>query len=91
MNEYKRVFPEDYENTKEALKIKRDLQKDKFSEIKGAGYIQRPLIEWPEILFGMLENKLSSDEWKEIFDNKDHKMINWCADTLKEFRIAEKI
>ncbi len=85
---YTKLFPQEFKDFCGDMKTKRDLQENKFSELKQGGSVYRALFEMPETLDTIFEMQLN-DEDKVWF--KSLAGARWFAKNFKEFNVAEKI
>lgn len=87
--DYKTLYPLEYQAVVEAVK---ELRRTKFNELtgatKGEHVITRHLIEFPEVLFNLIYNQLTADEFK-LFDTQTGQ--RWFAKTYPEFAIPRHI
>ena len=88
VDEYKRVFADEFASFLVAMRPKRNAQTNKFSEIKGNDFIVRALYEIPETLSTILLLKLSDDDYKWLRTKEGGR---WFAKSFKEFRLSEKV
>jgi len=85
---YEIVCAGEFSEFKLAMSIKRDLQKSKFSELKGTDMVERLMYEVPEQLF-LLFKGILKDEEKGFLQSK--KGAIWFAKTFPQYRVAEKV
>lgn len=88
IDEYKKIFPIEFAMFLKQMEIVRLQQYDKFAEVKGTDALERKLVEYPESLFIILQQKLSSKEL-EWFGTKEG--VRWFAKKYPEFKVAYKI
>lgn len=88
VDSYTRLFAQEFKDFCGDMKTKRELQSNKFSELKDGGAVHRALFEVPETLNTIFEMQLN-DEDKDWFKSKDG--ARWFARNFKEFNVAEKI
>lgn len=88
VKEYKILFPSEYNACREVVKQKRDKNSSTGDMTKQTDLIERPLLEYPENLFFMLQSKLSTDELIQ-FNTKES--ARWFGKTFPEFSLVEKI
>lgn len=88
VEDYIRLFPEEYESVKRIVKDKRELQKKKTAELENFGFVERALFEYPARLFNLLQSQLTEDE-KAYFQSKEG--ARWFGRTFKEFLITNAI
>lgn len=87
--EYKKVFPQDYENVKEYVKlIKANMIDEDFGEIKGEHAVERRLFELPELLYASLVKSLSDKHLKWFKTKTGHR---WFARRYGEFKVVNKV
>lgn len=87
VQDYIRLYPEEYETFKQAQVVKVEAQRTKFGEAK-ADVLTRKLHEVPEALFTMLKFRLTEDEF-EYFESLEG--AKWFAKHFLQFRAAEKV
>lgn len=85
---YKRMFPDEFNLVIEQIKLNRKKQRDKFATLKKTDFVERALIETPELLNSMFDLRLTDNEKIEF---KSKKGIRWFAEQYPMFKIAEKI
>lgn len=93
VKEYIRNFPQEYELFKQAVAVKRSLQDKSTGALKGDHVLYRPLIEYPETLYGIINLGLTAEEKKE-FDASEKGVstgARWFAKEFPDFRIVDKI
>lgn len=88
VQDYKKIFPSDYNNFLVGIRLKRDLQRTKFGELSQEDYVVRILFDCPETLDSMLKLSLSPEGWSWFTSKKGGR---WFAKTFKEFSISEKV
>lgn len=87
--EYKSIFPQEYEDCKRIVGEKRNNQiNNTGSLLSQTDFIERPLLEYPENLFCMLQNNLTLPELN-IFHSKEYS--RWFGRTFNEFSLVKKI
>lgn len=87
--EYKRVFPDEYEDFLKYAQYVRDTQATKYAELNmPESLVQRKLGEVPETLFTALQMKLYPNEM-EYFKSKEGS--RWFYKKHKEFRISKEV
>lgn len=89
--QYKKLFPAEYRATVAHVAARRKTLKTDYAELGGNGTIHRALIEWPETLFGMLQVKLTTEEYKAMFQDKKHVLLRWYAGAYPEFRLSKEV
>ena len=88
VKDYISLFPKEYNNFKEGVKMKINLQINKFGDLtKTSDFIIRPLFEIPEVVDDLIQNRLDDNELK-WFRNEGGK---WFAKKFVAFRLVEKI
>lgn len=86
--QYKQQFPEEYKKfVEQTIDRRKDLMND-FAEAKGKYALKRALIEMPETLHNIINDKLDVGEVTE-FSAKE--AVRWFARTYKEFALPDKI
>jgi len=85
VEDYQRLFPEEYKNFLTAQRVKVNNITDKFATLKGSDVIERQLGEMPETLYYMLQTGLTGEETK-WFNSKDG--YTWFYNTYKEFKVT---
>lgn len=88
VEDYQRIFPTEYEQFRKAHRVKVDLQRTKFADVKGSSAIEQLLVEKPETLQGILRLQLSDEEWAAL-DSKAG--LRWFAKTFPQYAVAEAI
>jgi len=87
---FKKLFPQQYLGTIELVKKIRSEKANKFADLeKDAPAMGRRLLEFPEALYSMIKGVLTDEEFKEVFENKNHKLIHWYAARFKEFNVSD--
>lgn len=88
VEEYIRLFPQEFSDFKRGNKARVDLLAKKTGEIKGNDVIIRPIAEWPETLDTIFLMKLSKDDREYLHSVSG---IRWFASTFKVFSSVEKV
>jgi|SRR6185369_946793 len=89
VNSYRQFYPDDYVAVCKIVKDKRENLKNKFGDLtKTTDLLERPLTEYPETLFFLLNQILTQDEMKYFSSLKGHL---WFAKTFPEFRVTTKV
>jgi hypothetical protein len=89
VDSYKQFYPDDYLAVVKIVKDKRENLKNKFGDMtKKLDYMERPLTEYPETLFFLLNKILSEKEMEYFSSTKGH---HWFATQYPEFRITAKV
>lgn len=88
VEEYKRMFPDEFELVILQIRKNRNNQITKFAEMKKTGIIERALIEMPETLNTMFTLRLNDDETEEF---RTKKAVRWFAGAFPMFALAEKV
>jgi hypothetical protein len=86
--DYKKLFPQEYDDVKEVVKQKRNLKANPFGATLKDSALGRHILEMPETLHAIFNLRLDDEEMK-VFNLKDSK--RWFAKEFKEFSVAEKI
>lgn len=89
VNEYIKLFPQEWSDFKTMMKDNRDKNKNDFGAVNmpGVDYIERKLFEIPETMHTIINVRLS-DEEKSWWDTKE--AGRWFAKTFREFSGANK-
>jgi hypothetical protein len=88
VDQYKQQFPEEYKAfIAQTIERRKDLRSE-FAEAKGKYALKRVLMEMPETLHNIINDKLDVGEVTE-FSAKE--AVIWFARTYKEFALPEKI
>lgn len=87
VEEYTKLFPEEFKAFKKAHTVELEMNKDKFAST-GMDTITRKLYEIPETLFAMLKTRLSDEDWAEFTTKQGSR---WFAKSFKPFRASEKV
>jgi len=86
---YKKTFFVEYNEVVKIIKEKRKNQKKETAATNGnIDVLERALIEYPETLFNILQNRLSPPALLWLTNKKG---VRWFAKTFKEFSLATKI
>lgn len=88
VDEYKKIFPMEYAMFLKQMEINRLNTFNKFAEVKHTDAIERKIVEYPETLYVILLDKLSSEEFT-WFSSKEG--ARWFAKKYPEFRVATKL
>lgn len=94
VNDYRRLFPEDYKTVCEGIALQRSLLlDDEFGVAQGTGSEMRALFEIPVDLSEMLIMQLSEEEmeWFKAGGGDRKQGARWFAKEFKEFTLPKKI
>jgi hypothetical protein len=98
VEDYIEMFPQEYQNFRDGMKQKVELQQGDFSEMEGSDVIDRALFEIPETLYSIFQTKLTDEEYHYLFPkpDKNFKETNkegprWFARKFKAFRLTKKV
>lgn len=86
--DYKKSFPQEYEDVKKVVKSMRDMKLNKFGATEKDSALGRHILELPEILYLIICKRLNSEE-REIYYKKETQ--RWVARQYPEFCVSEKI
>jgi hypothetical protein len=87
IDDYKRIYPDEFSRFQKGMRIKRDMQKDKFSEVSDE-IVERALVEYPETLYKLFKIRLSMEALDYLNSIQG---LRWFAKTFKEFTLPGKI
>jgi hypothetical protein len=88
VEDYKRLFPDEYILFAKQNRFVQDAQLDKFAQIKGSDFVLRKLFEIPEnfdIILKAIFDEKDTEYWKSL------KGATWFAKTFPIFKTPEKI
>lgn len=88
VNDYIKMFPEEYRLDIEEIKVKRANLQQRTAEIKKVHAIKRELYAIGVLLDTMFIQKLSLEELKELEDKEG---ARWFAKEFPQFRVTENI
>jgi len=86
VRDYEKFLKSDYDAYLNVKKEREPL--NEFSEFKGFDILERHLIEFPEILFFILQKVLLKDEWNWFASKRGQR---WFASTFNEFAVPQKL
>lgn len=91
--QYKQLFPDEWKGVSLQAKEHRNNVEGDYGDLsKTNDIVERPLIMWPETLYGMMRVKLTDGEQKEFFDDLKHTAIIWYTkNDGYELRLTEKV
>lgn len=94
VDDYKRLFPDDYQTVVKGIQLQRDMLLDqKFGTALGTGSDMRALFEIPADLSEMFIMRLSEGEmeWFKAGGTNRKAGGRWFAKTFREFALPENI
>lgn len=88
VEQYIKLFPEEFENFKILMNDKSEADKDDYSQIlSGDEYIRRKLWEAPETLINIFNVRFEPED-RTFFESKEGG--RWFADTFPVFKASRK-
>lgn len=92
VEDYIRMFPEEFYTFKEGMNLKRNLTRDEYASLEGST-TSRGLYEMPETLSTMLVTGLEEEEmvWLKMGGKDGHEGGHWFARHFKVFALPESI
>lgn len=94
VDDYKRLFPDDYQTVVDGIKMQREMLLDqKYGQAIGTGSDMRALFEIPQDLSEMLIMNLTEGEmeWFKAGGSDRKEGGRWFAKTFKEFTLPQNI
>jgi hypothetical protein len=88
VEEYQRVFPEEYAAFQQGQRVRVDLTSDKYASVIDGEALEQHLTEMPETLYTILEKHLSNDQHQELQTKEG---MRWFARTFKQYAVAQAI
>lgn len=89
VKEYETNFSAEFEMFKQSIRKKRDAQLSATGDMtKTTDIVQRPIVETPATLWGLIQMRLDDGEFKWLLT---HKGIRWFAKRFSQYKIIEKI
>lgn len=88
VNDYIKMFPEEYRLDIEEIKVKRANLHQRTAEMKKTHAIKRELYSIGILLDTMMIQKLDLEELKELEDKEG---ARWFAKEFEQFRVTDKI
>ncbi len=88
VQDYARLFPDEFKNFKTGIKQKKNNLKDKYATTKSDGIIERSLFEIPETLDYLFMTKLSKEEIDWFYTKEGS---HWFVKNFKDFRITYEV
>jgi len=85
---YKAFYKTEFDDFSKALKVKVELKKNKWGEVKGMDILERKVYEIPETLFSIFQVRLNSEETAFLYSKKG---ALWFAKEFPEFRYTDKV
>jgi hypothetical protein len=92
VEDYKRLFPEEYAIVVRGIQMKKELTRDKYASIEGM-FDGRALYEIPETLHNMLAHSLIQEDivWLKSGGHDRKEGGRWFAKTFPEFALPDYI
>lgn len=92
VTEYKRLFPDEYQQFLKSNQITIGNQKDKWASTGGDNALERHLYDVPEKLHNAIKRLLSGDELEWFNGRGRHQPFEaakWFMDTFPEFKVSK--
>lgn len=92
VDDYKRMFAEEYAVVKEAVALKKKMAADEYASIQGTDY-GRALYEIPQTLDAMLRTNLPEEDliWLREGGTKRTDGARWFAKQFREFALPDSL
>jgi hypothetical protein len=94
VNEYKRMFPLEYETFLTSTRKKADSTENDFAELKKSDMISRHLFDLPEILHYALQRQLTDEEYDWLYSRGAYtgrrEGLAWFIKAFPQFKITKE-